>query len=387
MRRAVLLAVPVLAVALLSTACGSSGGSSGSTSSASSSSSHSREQAVAQAEAAVESAMKRPTVPPLKPVKVVPGKTIGLMVGGYASPLLVFWAQAAEQALRAAGYKYIACNGQITPQGWSACDEQFIGDHVNAIINQVGSDAVIGSAVKKAREAGIPVLCVYCDNTSSPVADPAKYGSVANADANWYSLGLQLGNWMIAKADGSPKVALMLQPLSLNIAQIAKGIETTFAKCKALGCSYTTQVLQSGTDNGASEARTMATNWLQQYPKGELNFIYTPSDNQGLFVQQALVTSSRSDVTIVSAGCASPNIAWIRDGKYQEVDGVAPGVWASWAIVDQAIRVLAGQPGQNVVLPTWLVTSQNAPSVSGSPEPCEQSSDYAKTYEAAWIKS
>jgi ABC-type sugar transport system substrate-binding protein len=388
MRRGVRRAVPLIAAAMFIAACSSSsapnGGSAGSSRGATSAKAAA---VVAQAKAVVAKAMQPLVVPPLTPVKVVPGKTIGYMVGGLESPLLVFWAQAAEQAIKAAGYKYIACNGQLSPQGWSACDEQFINDHVNAIINQIGADAVIGSAVKQARLAGIPVLCEFCYNAGSPVKDAAKYGSVANADANWYQLGVQLGDWMIVQADGKPRVALMEQPLSLNVAQMAKGIIDTLVKCKSLGCSTTTQVLQSGTDNGASEARVLATNWLQQYPKGALDFIYTPSDNQATFVQQVLATSGRTDVTVVSAGCAAPSIAWIeKGGVYQKVDDLAPGVWTSWAIVDQAIRVLAGQKGQNVIVPTQLITAANAPKLTSSPEPCEQSADYAKAYEAAWIK-
>lgn len=381
-RRRVARLAPLLAVAaVLAAGCSSStktaarGG--GSTSAGSSGSS----ALIAQAQAVVDKAEKRASIPALTPVKVVPGKTIGVLVCGNVAPSCVTMGQAEKQAIESVGYKAILCDGQVNPRVWATCDQTFINDHVDAIINSVASDAVVASAVRAARTAGIPVICQVCYNSGSPVADAAKNGSNANTDADWHGEGVTLGNWMIVQAKGKPRAGLIDNSIAPNVAARMKGIKDTLTQCKSLGCTYTLRELPAGqTDDGVSAARKITAGFLQTDPK--LTTVVPPDDSQAVGIQQSLATSSGTTATIAGWGCGVPSLGWIRDGgKYQAADIATPLVWTSWAAVDQAIRIIAGQPGRDVILPSQLITGSNIPSGT-----CEKSSDYAATYEAAWIK-
>jgi len=380
--RTVARVVAVVAVlAVLAAACSSSAG----TTTTNSGNKASATKVIANAQAIVTKAMK-PVAASLQvaPVAVPAGKRVGVLVCGYA---IAYCGQvqqpAIKAALSAAGLKGVFVDGKGTPEGQADAEQQLISDHVNAIINISVPDVAIQSAVRSAREADIPVLCLGCGNAANPVSDPAKNGSVANADSDQLSQGVALGSYLIVAKNGTPKVGVMSVPSAFANVNRVNGVKKAFQSCASLGCTVHTQVLSLNGDV-QSNARNVATTFLQQYSSGQLNYIMTPSDDVALGVQQAMATLGRNNVLIAGYDCGAASLQWIRESKYQVVDVAAPLQEEAWAIVDQAIRVLAGKKGQTLTFSARLITKDN---VGTGTAVCGSQSDYAPTYEKAWRKT
>jgi ribose transport system substrate-binding protein len=388
MRRVVLLtALPVAAAVLAAAGACSSGSNNTSASGGPSASSGSSNASIviAKAQAVVDQAMQPTTVSTsaVSKVQVPPGKTIGVLVCAFDNANCGGVEESSVRAaLSAAGYKAIFVDGQDTPQGQADGEEQLVADHVNAIINVSVADAVIQSSVRAAREANIPVFCMGCGNSITPIADPEKYGSIANVDSNTVAEGIDIGNYMIVQQKGRPMAAIMTVPSAGPVVGRVQGVEEALATCENVGCKYYTQALSVDGDVEGN-ARQLTDAFLAQYPAGELNYIVTPSDSVGAGVEQALATSGRDDVIMAGYDCYPADLAWIRQGKYQDADLVVPLAEEGWVIVDGVIRYLAGQPVHNTVLPARLITSAN---VGTGTSVCGTVAQYAAPYEAAWIK-
>lgn len=379
MRRVVLLAAPMAAVALLATACGSSNTPTTTSSGSAASSSGAASSVLTDAQKALDEASKVPAVGSLTPVTLPSGtKTIGYLSCGQAAPACAQMAAAAQKAVEAAGYKFILADGKLSPQGWTDGDLSLINQKVDIIINQVAADALVKPALAAAKAAGIPIVCQICANAATPV----EGGSSANVDADTYLQGVLAADAMIVETQGKAQIAIQTNTTSPNVTARDKGITDEFAKCASLGCKIVAsqEVGQNGdlTANG----RNLANTFLQQFPKGQLDYIVPPSDSQSLGVQQAISTSGRTEVHIAGFDAGDPNLGWIRDGTFQTFDLATPLVYSSWAAVDQAIRILAGQKGADLKLPSQFINKANVPA-AGAPV---ETTDFASAYKAAWGK-
>ena len=376
-----MVVAPLAALALFASACGTSETSSPSSSAGSSSESASApaSDVVAKAQAAVTAAMAPPSVPALKPVTLKPGPLkVGYLVCGEAAPACHAMGVAAKEAIEAAGYTPVILDGKLTPQGWNDAIMAMINQKVDVIVNMVASDALVKSAVEAAFAAKIPVVCQICQNSASPV----KNGSSANVDPDMSFQGTAVANFMIATTDGKPQAALMTNKTAPPVTARMEAILKSFEGCASLGCKvvFSQELGQNG--DLVANSRNLSNAILQQHAAGTLDFIVPPSDSQSQGLQQSLSTTGRDDVDIASFDCGDPNLQWIRDGEYQNVCVATPLIWSSWAAIDQAVRILAGEKGADILLPSQLITKDNVPAKGTPVEP----TDFKSIYTAAWGK-
>ena len=385
MRKIVLFAAPLMAAALITTACSSSTGSSSTSAPAESSAASATTESpadpgaevVAAAMAALEAAMAPVEAPTLEPVTPPSGKKkIGVLVCGEAAPACALMGDADVQAIELLGWEAVRVDGQLSPQGWSDGIMSLVNQKVDAIINMVASDALVKSAVAAAYDAKIPIICQICWNVASPV----KNGSSANVDPDMGFQGDIAAAYMISSKKGAPRVALMTNTTAPPVTARMDAIKAQFTACADLGCEIVFEQELGQAGDLVANSRDLTDAILQQFPEGTLDYIVPPSDSQSLGLQQALATAGRTDVKIVSFDAGDPNLEWLRAGEWQELSVATPLVGTSWGSVDQAVRILAGMKGSDVLLPSQAFTSANVPA-KGKPA---EATDFASAYGAAW---
>jgi ABC-type sugar transport system substrate-binding protein len=99
-----------------------------------------------------------------------------------------------------------------------------------------------------------------------------------------------------------------------------------------------------------------------------VNWIYSGYDPQEVFIIPALEQAGLDEqVQISSVLGEAPNLEFIRKGQVQASDVAWDQHYTGWAMIDQVLRQLAGQPlaePANENVPEQLLTKENLPEAS-----------------------
>ncbi|MBN9623796.1 MAG: sugar ABC transporter substrate-binding protein [Actinobacteria bacterium] len=343
----------------------SSGSPSSSQTTASSSSSGSTAAIVGKAKAFVAKVSGPTNGNPegFKPVTVPPGKTVGIVECGVGIVGCTEAAEGAAQAAKMIGWQSFTIEAkEFSPPALAAALEEAVQRKPDVIIAPGGSDASRPQAMTKAKEAGIPVISAFAGNeVQPPVEDP----STGNVDANYTEQGEADAYFAIANSGGDVKVAIQEDQTSAAIVARYKGFE------KVLEADPEGEVVTTGVATTIADAnaeRTLVSGWLAQYPKGDLNYVMTGSDAEATGAIQAINTAGRSDVKVLSYDCQLESLAEIIKGGAQIVCANTPLVNMAWEAMDLAIRALDGEKVETLLVPTSLITKENAPPEGQFPE-------------------
>jgi ribose transport system substrate-binding protein len=159
----------------------------------------------------------------------------------------------------------------------------------------VGWEESLNGAIKKATDAGIPV--VTCD------ADIASSARVAFVGTSNYSAGQELAKWWIKKLNNKGKIALVGMPTLSNIRDRIDGMKNVFA-----GSGI--QIVEIGDSKTDSVgAATTATALLLKYP--DLAGMIGVDSHSGLGIGTAVREAGKAGKVIVTG--------WDRDNSLLEL--------------------------------------------------------------------
>jgi ribose transport system substrate-binding protein len=184
----------------------------------------------------------------------------------------------------------------------AAAIEQAIAKKAAGIVI-VGWEESLNGAIKKAVDAGIPV--VTCD------ADIVSSARVAFVGTSNYTAGQDLARWWIKKLGGKGKIALVGMPTLSNIRDRIDGMKNVFATSKieivTIGDSKTDAV-------GAAQSAAAI---LQKYP--DLNGMIGVDSHSGLGIGTAVREAGKAGKVLVTG--------WDRDNSLLELidKGVVQG--------------------------------------------------------------
>jgi ribose transport system substrate-binding protein len=167
----------------------------------------------------------------------------------------------------------------------------------------VGWEESLNGAIKKAIDAGIPV--VTCD------ADIASSARVAFVGTSNYSAGQDLAKWWIKKLGNKGKIALVGMPTLSNIRDRIDGMKNVFA---GSGIQIV-EIGDSKTDSAG--AATTATALLQKYP--DLAGMIGVDSHSGVGIGTAVREAGKAGKVMVTG--------WDRDNSLLELidKGVVQG--------------------------------------------------------------
>ena len=127
--------------------------------------------------------------------KVLKAGTFGVLVTSTGSEVIDHWVTVTEQALKAAGQKYVAGLGQGLPTTQSQVIQSFVREHVQGIITVGGWDpGSTTQALQEAKAAGIPVIA-----TGITVQNTPTHLLAANYAPSDYQFGRVLARYLARK--------------------------------------------------------------------------------------------------------------------------------------------------------------------------------------------
>jgi ribose transport system substrate-binding protein len=325
--------------------------------------------------------------PPTSAPPVPAGKTIWVVSCGQAVPTCVTPARAVSDAARAVGWTPKICDGQLNPNGWSACIRQGVGARAD-VVATIGLDcASVQTALKEAAAAHVTTIGVGgndCDVTGGTKTFSAVTRQLPDRTDQqwWHTMGALQADWIIGRTHGQAKVLSVQFADALWGPWITEGLTAELATCA--GCTIVGGVRLTNQDVATNALATKFSTALLQH--SDANAVSVPID--GWFhigLAQAITASGRSaQLAVIGALGEAGNLELIRHGLGEDATVGFSEVWEGWAAVDAAIRVLDGQPVVPAGVGLQVVDAQHGLPAAGRLFEYTPAVDFIAGYKKAW---
>lgn len=277
--------------------------------------------------------------PPAFDTSKANGKTVW-WIADLSSNITQQWADAAKEAAELVGLKINFFDpGASAPEHVRGFNTA-IAAGADAIVLGDGTAAVEYSAqVTAAKEAGIPVFSLV----SHPLGEPRIDGLVADISYNYPEAGKLLADWFVADSDGEGHALLIdLQGIP------SSGWELTGFKDELARLGTNARVTEIATSLGqnlqADVANATSTAVLRD---PTIDYVIPPFDSLALFAQTGLTQLGAAGAKIKTAGFNTiiPQMQNLQTGGTPlQIDLGGPNVWLGYAVIDNVLRALNGQP-------------------------------------------
>lgn len=168
--------------------------------------------------------------------------------------------------------------------------EDFISQKVDGILVISVDSEALGGVVKKAKEAGIPVVAIDADCNA-----PDK---VAFVTSDNFTSGQLIGDYMAKRLNGMGNVALIDYPVLQVCRDRIDGIMDAFKGYPDI------KVIANQKGGSMTDALKIAETWLQKYP--DIDAIYGINDQNALGALTALENAGREKETFVVGNDGTP---------------------------------------------------------------------------------
>lgn len=327
--------------------------------------------------------------PPSATVEPKSGALAWVVSCGQSVPTCASPAEAAVEAAEAAGLTTKMCDGQLNPQGWSACIRQGISAKAAGII-VIGQDCdSFQAALREAKTAGIPTIGAGgndCDVRGGQKLYSAVVRNLPDLTAEqwWKKMGALQADWIIEKTDAKAQVLSLKFTDSIWGGWIQDGFAAELATCS--GCKVLDTLTVGNADvAGGQLTQKFATALLKQ-PKA--NAVNVPLD--GWFfagLSQAVQSSGRADDLAVIGNFGEPgNLDLIRKGTGEDATVGFSAPWVGWAGVDALARVLAGQPVQPAGIGLQVIDADHNLPAPGTSFVYSPAVDFRAAYTKDWSR-
>lgn len=256
----------------------------------------------------------------------------------------------------AIGWDMKLIDTQSAPDKILAAVETAINDKVDGVLIQAMDVATLGAPLKRAKEAGIKIICWACVNQD----DIADY--VIPSSQSFYDDGYALAAQMYKDTGGHPQILLISNKEVGVIGNRQRGTEQFVADCVAAGgdCKIvdTQYFLFSEL---ATRLPGLVTGELRQFP--ETNAIWIPFDSTVSFFEQGVVAAGipKEKVSLYGFDGNIPNINSLRTDGYQKASLAGPFEWIGWAEIDAMNRLFQGEAPFEGVAQSKIITKDNLP--------------------------
>jgi ribose transport system substrate-binding protein len=280
------------------------------------------------------------------------GGEIALVPPGMTSPYYDALVKGAKPVAEELGYTLtvLSPEKESDAAGQVKIVEDLITKGVKAIgLCSINDDSIV-TAVKKANEAGIPVIFFN-----------SSLKELSEGDIYCY-IGFQ-------EEPGAKNICKYVSELKDGKANVAiiEGLPSTYTTARKGGFSEQAAeypgfvIVDSQTGEWEREkAMNVATNMLQAHP--EIDTFFACSDEMGLGAAQACQAANRTDIVIVSVD-GNPNaLEAIMNGEMTATLGVNPKLTGE-VTIQQMDNAIKGIPAENkmIIIDTVVIDKTNAP--------------------------
>jgi ribose transport system substrate-binding protein len=257
------------------------------------------------------------------------GKNLQIIVCTKQSVACVQAAQGAQKAAQKIGWKAQIIDGGGTPQGFATAFNTALSNHADAIMTIAVPTAAVGSELAQTKKAGVPTIAVGDKEPASgtkydayvPFPMPLMNATLAYAD--------------IADNNGKANTIVVQDPGFPVLIQSAAEYRKILGTCS--GCKSSSKSMQITDASDPTKVQTVMQGALSQDPNATT--IALPYAISLPATVQAVKTSGKN-VAVVAKDGDEVGLKAVADGssKYNAGSSV---VWAGWAGIDQAIRLIA----------------------------------------------
>jgi ribose transport system substrate-binding protein len=278
-------------------------------------------------------------------------KTIGLTVQAISNPFFVAIQQGAQAEAKKIGAQVFLddANHDIGTQSNQVDD--FIQKHVDLILLNAVDSAGIAPAVKRAVQAGIPVIALDVG---------AQGGVTATVESDNVQAGQIACQFIADRLKGQGNIAIADGPPVTSVQDRMKGCQSVLAKNPGL------KVVARQTGNGDKDTGLqIGTNVLTANP--HLDAVFAINDQEGLGVMLAGQQAKRSNFFITAVDGSPDAVAALKSkGIFAATAAQSPYTMAEKA-VQVGEQVVAGQKLSStlITIPVSLVTQENVNSYKG----------------------
>ncbi len=285
---------------------------------------------------------------PPTPQSSQPGMTIGVTLLTRTHPFYQDLEAGLTEAANANGYKLLVTTGEFDVAKQKDQIQDFITRKVNAIIVSPCDSKSIGTAIKAANDAGIPVFTadIAC------LADGVKIVSHVASDN---VAGGRLAAQAVAQAiGGSGNVGIIDHPEVESVIQRVKGFEEEIANSKDI-----TVVAKLSGHGVKDQAFRTAEDMLQSHP--DLKAIFGINDDSALGALAAIEKAGKAGKVMVIGFDAVPEArAAIKAGKIYADVIQQPRLIGERTIEAVKTYISGGQVARTILIPCQLFTQQSA---------------------------
>ncbi len=320
---------------------------------------------------------------PTEPAKAPKGIKVGIIPCAAAFHGCTAPADAAAEAAKALGWTVTQYDGGGTQQKQNAAILDAVSAGSNLILLMSIDPNFVQLGLSAAKKAGIPVLSgTDSTNSPNPVLKPEgdNLDYVLDVSPNMPEVGRRMADWIIADSGGKANVLVVTADEFPTVRAVNLGLLARLKECK--GCTLQ-PLMQTTGSQVATTLGQQTVGYLQSHPK--VTYVVGPFDPAAAFMVNAIAQAGLGDrVKLLSQLGDEQNLDFIRNGRVQVADCAFDNTYLGYALIDQSIRVLNGQPviepnGENV--PFQMLDKTNLPAPGAD---WHASYDYKSAYLKLW---
>jgi ribose transport system substrate-binding protein len=284
-------------------------------------------------------------------------------------------AKGIKSGVEALGYEYRLCDAGKTPQQASGCFSQAVNGKAAAIITNAVGTNVAGDGYAAAGAAKIPVAAIFSGNAPGAPGVVAEVGADACAGQ-----GANIADYVIANSKGKANVLLLTErSIACNI-QRTDGFTAEINKCP----DCTSKLLQF-------DIATMQTNLPRQVlaeiqANPNLNYVVGVFGAASQVGATSVQQSARPGISVAGLDSDPAILQLMKDGDIVKGSVAFGRGEAGWTAVDAIARLLAGQtPAASLPVQQLLITDANVANLPTGG--FDGATDYQTQFKALWGKS
>ena len=289
---------------------------------------------------------------PTEPAKAPAGTSLSVVTCTMALEGCKLLTEGTQHAAEAVGWKVNVVN-VTDPTGYDQAVQTVIAQGADAVVLVGVDQRLIPGGISAAHKGGVPLVSLFQNNEAGPDGvdvevspDPEREGELLAAS-------------MIVNNEGEVNALFMPdEEFSLPVAVLAAA-KKTLDDCDVCEVTYAKEINFTASTVGTSlPGRVVAA--LRQDPK--INSILVGFDPPVTTVIPAMQAAGLQDqAKFYSQLGTTAALNFIKEGLVMDSDVGASNEWGGWAAVDQAIRLLNGQPTADENVPVVLLNKTNLP--------------------------
>jgi ribose transport system substrate-binding protein len=238
--------------------------------------------------------------------------------------------------------------------------------------------ASLGPQVQEAKAAKIPVIASHLYDTGD-----TPFGGVDTVSAPYEQAGRLLADWVVAKTGGKGDTLVVKIDEVVSTKAMMKGITDVFST--ACGSSCPVSTINVAIADVASKITPQVQAALVKDPKIKYVIALYDSAEAPFVVSAIKAANAGARVKLVTFNGTPSVLKLVKTGDV-EMDIAENLDWVSYAITDQAMRLIAGLPAvKDPHLPLRVFDKDNVAEAGTDPTTAQGFGDgYKAGYEKLW---